>query len=139
MDSDRIDRMVSALRERGVMAHRADEGLYEFGLRVIIPDGSEALWTVGGAAGLDAEVLRDNTLIGYVPHVPGSESLTDEQTVDVIAATRYSEEGMYPASRTVPQPHPADPAPATRSRPQPPSPARHRDPWHPHRLRWPHR
>ncbi|MBM9506156.1 hypothetical protein [Actinacidiphila acididurans] len=139
MESDRIDRMVSALRGRGVMAHRADEGLYEFGIRVIIPDGSEALWTVGGAAGLDAEVLRDNTLIGYVPHVPGSESLTDEQTVDVIAATRYSEEGMYPASRTVAPSHPADPGPATHARPRPPSPVRHRDPWHPHRLRWPHR
>ncbi|SEN16227.1 hypothetical protein [Actinacidiphila rubida] len=111
MEPERVDSMVAALRARGVMAHRADEGVYAFGIRVVIPDGSEALWTMGGAGGLDAEVLRDNTLIGFVPHVPGSEDFTDAQTVETIATTPYSEEGMLPASRVTAHPTPA-PAPA---------------------------
>ncbi|NUR00121.1 MAG: hypothetical protein HOY79_27405, partial [Streptomyces sp.] len=132
MEPDRIDHIVSALRARGVMAHRADEGVYEFGIRVVIPDGSEAVWTLGGAGGLDAEVLRDGTLIGFVPHVPGSETFTDQQTIDAIAAARYSEEGLRPASRTVPRSGPGtDPhagaapeagsgaAPGPDSRPEP--------------------
>ncbi|MBY8881297.1 hypothetical protein [Actinacidiphila acidipaludis] len=140
MESDRIDHIdhiVSTLRARGIMAHRVDEGVYEFGIRVVIPDGSEALWTLD--AGLDAEVLHDGTLVGFVPHVPGSETFSDEQTIDAIAAARYSEEGLHPASRTVPR---SVPEAGPGQPPEEPLPAdtgpRHA-PWHPHRLRWPHR
>ncbi|WP_069169653.1 hypothetical protein [Streptomyces griseus] len=102
MEPDRIDRIVAVLRARGVMAHRADEGVDEFGIRVVIPDGSEALWSVG-AGGLDAQVLRDGVLMGFVPHIPDSEMFTESQTVEAIAATRYSEEALHPASRLDPE------------------------------------
>lgn len=93
------------------MAHRVDEGVYEFGIRVVIPDGSEALWAIG-AGGLEAEVLRDNTLIGFVPHIPGSEDFTDQEATQAIATTSYSEEGLHPARRDAPPPDPArSPAP----------------------------
>ena len=136
---DRIDHIVTALRARGVMAHRADEGVYAFGLRVVIPDGSEALWTLGGAAGLDAEVLRDGTLIGFVPHVPGSETFSDEQTIDAIAVARYSEEGLHPASRTFPRSPPEAGPGRPPGQPLPAGAGPHHAPWHPHRLHWPHR
>ncbi|WP_225849836.1 hypothetical protein [Streptomyces sp. HPF1205] len=135
MEPDRIDRIVSALRTRGIMAHRAEEGVYEFGIRVVIPDGSEALWNADGAAGLDAEVVRDGTLIGYVPHIPGSETFTEEQTVDAIAATRYSEEGLHPPGDLPAHPDPGGPP----SQPRPPGPTRPRGPSHPRRPHWPHK
>lgn len=99
MEADRIDRMVSQLRARDVMAHRTETGVYSYGIRVVIGDGSEAVWTPGGASGLDAQVIRDGVLIGSVPHIPGSEEFTDEQTVEAIATALYSEEGLYPADR----------------------------------------
>ncbi len=100
MDSEQADRLVAALRARGVMAHRAEAGVYEFGVRVVIDEGVEAVWSTDGAAGLEAEVLRDGVLIGYVPHVPGSEDFTDEQCVDSIAGAVYSEEGLHPPADT---------------------------------------
>ncbi|MEU0137152.1 hypothetical protein ABZ172_24460 [Streptomyces sp. NPDC006296] len=119
MEADRIDRIVSALRARGVMAHRAEEGVYEFGIRVVIPDGSEALWTVS-RGGLDAQVLRDSVLMGFVPHIPGSGAFSEQQTVDAIAATRYSEEALRPARRSgpdrAPGPPPAPPRPPSGDR-----------------------
>lgn len=133
--TDRIDRIVSALRARGVMAHRAEEGVYEFGIRVVIPDGSEALWSADGAAGLDAEVVRDGTLIGYVPHIPGSETFTDEQAVDAIAATRYCEEGLHPPGDAPARPDPGGPP----ERPRPPGATRPSGPSRTRRPRWPHR
>lgn len=112
MDAERVDRMVARLRARDVMAHRTEPDLYTFGIRVVIGDGSEALWTVGGAGGLDAQVVRDGVLVGWVPHVDGSESFTDEQTVEAIAAARYSEEGLRPpAPDDRPPPALRDPPP----------------------------
>lgn len=100
MESDRVDHIVATLRARGVMAHRADEGVNEFGIRVVIPDGSEALWSLG-AGGLDAQVLRDGILMGFIPHIPGSETFTEPQMVDAIAsAAPYPEEGLRIASNS---------------------------------------
>ncbi|GGZ50876.1 hypothetical protein GCM10010387_51530 [Streptomyces inusitatus] len=96
MDSERAGRIVSALRAREVMAHLVEAGVYEFGVRVVLDEGIEALWDVDGAAGLDAEIVSDGVLIGFVPHVPGSESFTEQQLVDVIATTVYSAEGLRP-------------------------------------------
>lgn len=96
MDSERAERIVSALRERKVMAHLVQAGVYEFGIRVVLDEGIEALWDVDGAAGLDAEIVGDGVLIGFVPHVPGSENFTESQLVDSIARTDYSPEGLRP-------------------------------------------
>lgn len=143
MEADRIDRMVSQLRARDVMAHRTETGVYSFGIRVVIGDGSEAVWTPGGAAGLDAQVIRDGVLVGCVPHIPGSEGFTDEQTVEAIATALYSEEGLYPADRAAPQPPPAadsptgPAAPGPGGRPGPGAGGPPRRPWLRHKRDFP--
>ncbi|MFI6284677.1 hypothetical protein ACIBCM_07970 [Streptomyces sp. NPDC051018] len=100
MDAERAGRMVSALRARGVMAHVVEAGVYEVGIRVVLDQGIEALWDVDGAAGLDAEIVGEGVLIGFVPHVPGSENFTEQQLVDTIATTIYSAEGLHPPRDT---------------------------------------
>ena len=37
------------------------------GIRVRLPDGREARWGIGGSATLEAVVLRDGVLVGFVP------------------------------------------------------------------------
>ncbi len=96
MDTNRADRLTSRLRARDVMAHVDRTGVYECGIRVVLDTNVEALWDLDGAAGLDAEVLSDGVLIGFVPHIEGSEDFTDEQIVDHIATTRYDLEGLHP-------------------------------------------
>ncbi|WP_406379084.1 hypothetical protein [Streptomyces sp. NBC_01618] len=123
MDSDRARRLVSALRDRNVMAHLVEAGVYEFGIRVVLDEGIEALWDVDGACGLDAEIVGDGVLIGFVPHVPGSESFTEEQLVESIATTRYSAQGLHPPSDTPVPPPAAGPAPVEEPGPSPTPPA----------------
>ncbi|MFF2021932.1 hypothetical protein ACFVW2_09005 [Streptomyces sp. NPDC058171] len=110
MDAERARRMVESLRARGVMAHLVEAGVYEFGIRVVLDSGIEALWDVDGAAGLDAEIVDQGVLIGFVPHVPGSENYTEQQLVDSIAATDYSTEGLHPPTDG-PPPEPGRTAP----------------------------
>ncbi|MFF0450763.1 hypothetical protein ACFYT4_31015 [Streptomyces sp. NPDC004609] len=107
-DPERAGRLVTALRARRVMAHVIEAGVYEFGVRVVLDQGIEALWDVDGAAGLDTEIVDEGVLIGFVPHVPGSESFAEEQLVDCIATTVYSAEGLHPPADTpaAPPPHP---------------------------------
>jgi hypothetical protein len=96
MDEERADRLVASLRARGVMAHLAQVGVYQCGVRVVLADGGEAVWDTDGVLGLEAEVLEDGVLIGFVPHVAGSEDFTEEQLVETIATTEYSKEGLHP-------------------------------------------
>ncbi|WP_405607729.1 hypothetical protein [Streptomyces sp. NBC_01508] len=100
MDSDRAERLTAELRSRGVMAHLVHAGVYEFGIRVVLDDTIEALWDMDGAAGLDAEIVNEGALIGFVPHVPGSEEFTEEQLVNCIATTDYALDTLQrPADR----------------------------------------
>ena len=92
MEPNRAERIVAALRERDVMAHVAQAGVYRAGIRVVIPDGREALWDADGAAALDAQVLRDGVLVGFVPTIPGSADFDDEQTIVAIATADYDAE-----------------------------------------------
>ena len=48
-------------------------GVDQFGVRVTLPDGREAEWDTDGTAGLEAQVMRDGMLVGYVPEIEGSE------------------------------------------------------------------
>jgi hypothetical protein len=92
MDENRARRVVDALRDRGVPAHVAMSGGYaHYGVRVVLPDEREALWDTDGTAGLEAQVLRDGMLVGFVPHIEGSEEFTEEQVVDAIARTDYDQ------------------------------------------------
>jgi hypothetical protein len=63
--------------------------VFQFGIRVVIPDGREAVWDTDGAAGLEAQVLRDGVLVGFVPTVPGSADFDDDAVVDYIAGVDY--------------------------------------------------
>ncbi|QHY99927.1 hypothetical protein SSPS47_33045 [Streptomyces sp. S4.7] len=132
MDSDRAERLTAELRSRGVMAHMVHAGVYEFGIRVVLDDRIEALWDMDGAAGLDAEIVNEGALIGFVPHVPGSEDYSEEQLVNCIATTNYALDALQrPAERTegrtAPVRSPDQPPQAT-----PPAPRRR---WRAHWIR----
>ena len=89
MDENRALRVVDALRERGIDAHTAKVGVYQFGVRVMLSDGRAAEWDTDDTPSLEAQVMRDGMLVGYVPVIEGSEDFTEEQVVDAIAATDY--------------------------------------------------
>lgn len=89
VDQGRASRIVAALRDRGVLAHLSRGGVFQTGVRVVIPDGREAIWDTDGAAGLEAQVLRDGVLVGFVPQMPKSEGFDDGQVIDAIARTDY--------------------------------------------------
>jgi hypothetical protein len=106
MDEFRARRVADALRDRGVNAHLLRAGLGRFGVRVSLPGGREAEWDTDGAAGLEAQVMRDGMLVGYVPQIEGSEDFSEPQIIDAIARTDYDQ----PIARqrtAVPTPGPA--------------------------------
>jgi hypothetical protein len=91
MEESRAQRVVDALRNRGVPAHLARAGVSQFGIRVALADGREAMWDTDGTAGLEAQVMRNGVLVGFVPMIPGSEHFTEHQVVDAIARTDYDQ------------------------------------------------
>ena len=68
--------------------------------------GREALWGSEGTTGLEAEVLLDGDLVGFVPEIPGSDTFDEAQIVDAIARADYDE--------PVGQERPEAPAPSRR-------------------------
>jgi hypothetical protein len=108
VDENRARRVVDALRDRGVDGHIAKVGVDQFGVRVSLHDGREAEWDTDGAAGLEAQVMQDGILVGYVPEIAGSDDFDEEQIVDAIARTDYNQ----PVARQRPvAPPPARPLP----------------------------
>ncbi|MGP3926595.1 hypothetical protein [Streptomyces sp. 8N616] len=91
MDENRALRVVDALRQRGIRAHLAREDVYQIGVRVVLHDGREAVWDTDDTAGLEAQVMRDGILVGFVPSIEGSESFDLNQTVDAIARADYDQ------------------------------------------------
>lgn len=89
MNEQEANRVAQALHARGIVAKVARPATFRFGIRVPLGDGREALWDVDGAAGLEAQVMRDGMLVGFVPHIPGSEDFDEEQTVAAIASATY--------------------------------------------------
>jgi hypothetical protein len=89
MDETEAENVVNALRAHGVIARVARPSTFAFGVRVPLPDGREALWDVDGAAGLEAQIMQDGVLVGYVPQVPGSDVFDIEQTARAIAEADY--------------------------------------------------
>jgi len=105
MDEFKARRVVDALRDRGVNAHLL-RGTVEFGVRVTLPGGREAEWDNDGTAGLEAQVMQDGMLVGFVPTIEGSEDFDEDQVIDAIARTDYDQ----PIARqraTAPPPAPA--------------------------------
>ena len=90
MDEFRARRVVDALRDRGVNAHLF-RGNGQYGVRVTLPGGREAEWDTDGTAGLEAQVMQDGMLVGFVPEIEGSEDFDEYQVVDAIARAEYDQ------------------------------------------------
>ena len=91
MEENRARRVADALRARGINAHFAEVGTYQFGVRVTLSGGRVAEWDTDGTAGLEAQVMQDGDLVGFIPEIEGSESFTEEQVIDAIARADYDE------------------------------------------------
>ena len=89
MQLEEAEQVVAALREQKVFAHVYHGGVNRHGVRVVLGDGREALWDVDGAAGLEAQIMRDGVLVGFLPKVPGSERWGVTETVAAIAGAEY--------------------------------------------------
>ncbi len=113
MEQEEARRVVARLRERNVFAHvkLPYAGVTRYGIRVVLPDGREAVWDTDGTAGLEAQVMRNGVLVGFVPSIPGSENFGEAEVVDAIAAADYDQ----PVGRSQPS------APRAGTRPAPPA------------------
>jgi hypothetical protein len=106
MDENRARRVADALRERGIDAHLETAGIDVYGVRVVLSGGREAIWGNEGMSSLEAEVLLDGDLVGFIPEIAGSEAFDEAQIVDAIARADYEE----PVGRELPEaPPPARP------------------------------
>jgi hypothetical protein len=91
MEENRARRVVDALRDRGVDAHMLRAGVDKFGVQVSLHDGRNAEWDTDGTIGLEAQVMQDGVLVGFVPKIDGSEDFDEAQIVDAIARTDYDQ------------------------------------------------
>ncbi len=108
MDEKRALRVVDRLREQGVDAHVEHASTYQFGVRVVLGDGRNAVWDTDGTLGLEAQVMADGMLVGFVPQIEGSEDFDEDQTVAAIAGTDYDKPIATRSARPAP---PAPPLP----------------------------
>jgi hypothetical protein len=108
MDENRARRITDALRDRGINAHLRKSGIDAYSVQVPAGGGREAVWGSEDTSGLEAEVLLDGDLVGYVPQIPDSDTFDEDQIVDAIARADYDE----PVGRERPEaPPPAAPLP----------------------------
>ena len=91
MDENRARRVTDALRDRGIAAHLKKSGIEAYSVQVPAGQGREAVWGAEGTTGLEAEVLLDGDLVGFVPQIPGSENFDEAQIVEAIARADYDE------------------------------------------------
>ena len=91
MDENRARRVTDGLRDRGIAAHLRKSGIDAYSVQVPAGQGREAIWGAEGTTGLEAEVLLDGDLVGFVPQIPGSEDFDEAQIADAIARADYDE------------------------------------------------
>jgi hypothetical protein len=108
MEENEARRVVDALRDRGTDATLARVGVRQFGVGIRLPDGREAVWDSDGTASLEAQVMRNGVLVGFVPVIEGSEDYTEDQIVDAIVRTDY-DQPIATQRATAPPPEPALP------------------------------
>jgi hypothetical protein len=113
MEEEQARRVVETLRARNVFAHvkLPQAGITQYGVRVVMPDGREAVWDNDGTAGLEAQIMRNGVLVGFVPSIPGSENFGDGQIVEAIATADY-DQPVGPSRPSGPRPASAPPTPA---------------------------
>ena len=116
MDENRARRITDALRDRGISAHLRKSGIDAYSVQVPAGGGREAIWGAEGTSGLEAEVLLDGDLVGFVPQIPGSDTFDEAQIVDAIARADYDQ----PEGRERARSAPARAAPPARGRRLPP-------------------
>jgi hypothetical protein len=104
MDENRARRVVDALRDKGVDAHMAKVNVYQFGVRVMLPGGRQAEWDTDDTAGLEAQVMEDGMLVGFVPVIEGSEDFDEQQVIDAILRTDY-DKPIATRRESTPTPH----------------------------------
>ena len=104
MEEPIAEQVVEMLRARRIFASvNRRAGVYNVGVRVVIPDGREAIWDNDGAAGLEAMVLRDGMLVGFVPQLPDSEDLDAQTIARIIADADYDAPPPPEKSRPTPE------------------------------------
>ena len=108
MEENRAHRVVVALRERGIDAHTLRAGVDQFGVQVSLHDGRNAEWDTDGTIGLEAQVMQDGDLVGFVPKIDGSEDFDEAQIVDAIARADY-DQPIATERAAAPPPEPALP------------------------------
>src|SRR5579863_5566632 len=105
MQENRARKVADALRDRGIDAHLHNEGIDVYGVRVVIGGGREAIWGTEGTTSLEAEVMLDGDLVGFIPEIPGSSDFDEAQVVDAIARADYTQ----PEGRELPEAPPPGP------------------------------
>src|SRR5690348_8970389 len=108
MEEMKARRVVDALRDRGTDASLARVGVYQFGINITLRDGREVTWDSDDTATLEAQVMRDGVLVGFVPAIEDSEDFTEEQIIDAIVRTDYDKPVASQRSKAPP---PAEPLP----------------------------
>jgi hypothetical protein len=103
VEENRARHVVDKLRERGVPAHVERAAVGQFGVRIELADGREAIWDTDGTAGLEAQVMRDGMLVGFVPEIEGSEDFDEAQVIDAISRADY-DQPVATLRRTAPAP-----------------------------------
>jgi hypothetical protein len=103
VEENKARRVVDTLRDRGTNADLARVGVYQFGVSIRLPDGREATWDSDGTAALEAQVMRNGVLVGYVPQIEGSDDWDEEQVIDAILRTDY-DAPIATQRRTAPPP-----------------------------------
>jgi hypothetical protein len=108
MEEMKARRVVDALRERGTDADLARVGVHQFGISIRLSDGREAIWDSDDTASLEAQVMRNGMLVGFVPEIEGSADFTEDQVIDAIVRTDYD---APIATRRATAPPPSAPLP----------------------------
>lgn len=96
MRADEVEQVVTGLRSLGFIATAHRPSLNRVCVRVALPSGAEALWDTDGALGLEAQIMANGMLVGFVPTIPGSAAFGIEESVRAIATADYGRHAFTP-------------------------------------------
>ncbi len=104
--------VVDALQASNRTAHVHRTGVYEFGVRIALDGGREAIWNISPDGTVDAQILSNGVLVDYVSTIrmPCGDL---SQAADMIAKATYN--GRPTMARPAPAQRPAPPLTPTRT------------------------